>query len=81
MVLLPHQNKIESENKMTTFNTSTIHEITNNFGEVTHYRAILNTGDHEYHVTDIVEAKDVKDVIEYSITNWPTAKLVIGHRM
>ena len=66
---------------MTTFNTSTIHEITNNLGEVTHYRAILNTGDHEYHVTDIVEAKDVKDVIEYSITNWPTAKLVIGHRM
>ncbi|AVR55322.1 hypothetical protein PSH1140_117 [Enterobacter phage myPSH1140] len=44
MILLPHQNKIESENKMTTFNTSTIHEITNNFGEVTHYRAILNTG-------------------------------------
>lgn len=66
---------------MTTFNTSTIHEITNNFGEVTHYRAILNTGTHEYHVTDIVEAKDVADVISYSLENWPTAQLVIGNRM
>lgn len=64
-----------------TFNTVTLHEVTNNFGEVTHYRGILNTGDHEYHVTDVVEAKDVKDVIEYSVTNWPTAKLVIGQRM
>ena len=36
---------------------------------------------YENGVTDIVEAKDVKDVIEYSVTNWPTAKLVIGHRM
>lgn len=66
---------------MTTFNTATIHEITDEFGEVTHYRAVLNTGDNEYHVTDIVEAKDVKDVIEHSVTNWPTAQLVIGNRI
>ncbi|UJJ22127.1 hypothetical protein [Erwinia phage Virsaitis27] len=66
---------------MTTFNTATIHEITDDFGDVEKYRVVLNTGTHEYYVTDLFEAKDVKDVIEHSVTNWPTAQLVIGHKI
>lgn len=66
---------------MKTFNTSTIHEITNGFDEVDRYRVVLNTGNHEYHVTDVFEAKELKEVVEYSINNWPTARLVIGNRI
>lgn len=66
---------------MTTFNTATLHEITNDFGEVTHYRVVLNTGTNEYHVTDLFEAENVSDVVNHAVTNWPTAQLVIGRKI
>lgn len=60
------------------FNTVTINAVTDDFGNVEKYRAVLNRGEHEYHVTDIVEAKTFEDVLEYSKSHWSTAVLIIN---
>lgn len=66
---------------MAKFNTATIVKVTNNFGEFDHFRAILNTGDHEYHVTDIVESKKMSSIVEFVNKNWPTAEVVFGDKI
>ena len=66
---------------MTTFNTVTIHEITNDFGEFDRFRAVLNTDEHEYHVTDIVEAKKLALIVEFVNKNWPTAEVIFGDKI
>ena len=63
------------------FNTVTLHEVTNDFGELTHYRAVLNQGDHEYHVTDIVEAHEMKDLMSHVNKNWTFEKVIIGNKI
>lgn len=50
---------------MAKFNTVTINEITDDFGRFEKFRAILNRGEHEYHVTNIVESKKMTDIVEY----------------
>lgn len=63
------------------FNTVTLHEVTNEFGELTHYRAVLNQGDHEHHVTDIVEAREMKDLMSHVNKNWTFEKVIIGNKI
>lgn len=66
---------------MTTFNTVTIHEVTNNFGEFDFFRAIYNNGDHEYHVTDIVESKKMANIVEFVNKNWSGSEVIFGDKM
>ncbi|AGE48183.1 hypothetical protein [Salmonella phage vB_SenM-S16] len=67
------------ENKiMAKFNTVTIDKVTNDFGKFDRFRAVLNTGNHENHVTDIVEAKELNLIIEFITKNWSFAKIVEG---
>ncbi|BBC78196.1 Hypothetical protein KNT65_gp148 [Escherichia phage EcS1] len=63
---------------MTTFNTVTIDEITDDFGCFENFRAILNTETHEYHVTDLFEAVKMADIVKHVNKNWSFAKVVIG---
>ncbi|QQG32315.1 hypothetical protein CkP1_0144 [Citrobacter phage CkP1] len=63
------------------FNTVTLHEITDDFGDTEKFRLVLNTGTHEYHVTDIAEFSDREDAISFAKTAWSFAEFVIGHTM
>lgn len=66
---------------MTTFNTATFHEITDDFGDIEKFRIVLNTGTHEYHVTDIAEFADAEDAKKFAKTAWGFAEFVIGERI
>lgn len=66
---------------MTTFNTATLHEITDDFGDTEKFRVVLNTGTHEYHVTDIAEFSDVEDAKNFAKTAWGFAEFVIGRKI
>ncbi|AKU43797.1 hypothetical protein CPT_Merlin151 [Citrobacter phage Merlin] len=66
---------------MAKFNTVTIVEITDNFGEFDRFRAVLNRGEHEYHVTAIVESKKMASIVEYVNSHWPTAEVIFGEKI
>lgn len=66
---------------MAKFNTVTIHEVTNDFGEFDRFRAVLNRGEHEYHVTNIVESKKMADIVEYVTSHWSTAEVIFGDKI
>ncbi|YP_010844023.1 hypothetical protein PP427_gp167 [Salmonella phage KM16] len=63
---------------MAKFNTVTIVEVTDNFGKFDRFRAVLNRGEHEYHVTDIAESKKMSSIVEYVTAHWPTAEVIFG---
>lgn len=66
---------------MKTFNTVTIHEVTDDFGNFEKFRAILNQGAHEYHVTDIAEAKKMSSIVEFVTKNWSSSEIIFGDKI
>lgn len=66
---------------MAKFNTVTIHEVTDDFGRFEKFRAVLNRGEHEYHVTNIVESKKMADIVEYVNAHWCTAEVIFGDKI
>ena len=63
------------------FNTVTINEITDDFGRFVKFRAVLNRGEHEYHVTDIVESYKMASIVECVNSHWPTAEVIFGDKI